>query len=246
MVRFLPFGDGGTCFVRMPAGGCTLMRRSASAPEVAPEPMVMNALARCPPRAVLSRPGYGLTVAREEPDVSADEAATCAWLAGDDDALRAAWDACGRLVFTYCRRSLGDDDRAADCTQETFVSAWRARDRFDPAKGTLPAWLLGIARHRVLDAYRAAARSPLPLAEIPDDAPPSANDADTLANRLLVTHALDSLPPAAREVVELAFYSDLTQAEIAHRLGLPLGTVKSHMRRALLRLRRHVEGSDDD
>ncbi len=69
---------------------------------------------------------------------------------------------------------------------------------------------------------------------------------DALADRLLVAHALDALSPRARQVVELAFYSDLTQTEIAARLDLPLGTVKSDMRRALQRLRTHLEGGAAD
>ena len=73
---------------------------------------------------------------------------------------RQVWDRYGTLVHTFCVRSLGDRDLAADCVQETFVSAWRSRDRFDPARGSLPGWLLGIARHRVHDAYRSLARTP--------------------------------------------------------------------------------------
>jgi RNA polymerase sigma-70 factor (ECF subfamily) len=147
-------------------------------------------------------------------------------------------------VHSYCARSLGDRERAADCTQETFVSAWRARDRFDPTRGTLAGWLLGIARYRVLDIHRAAPRVPTPVEDV-STAPVAADPPqDQLADRLLVAHALESLPPVARQVVELAFYSELSQSEIADRLELPLGTVKSHMRRALLRLRTHLEAGD--
>ena len=70
--------------------------------------------------------------------------------------MRAAWDRFGGLVFTYCVRAVGDRDTAADCTQETFVSAWRSRARFDRSRGSLASWLLGIARYRVFDVYRAA------------------------------------------------------------------------------------------
>jgi RNA polymerase sigma-70 factor (ECF subfamily) len=178
-------------------------------------------------------------------------AAGKAWAAGDPVALRLAWDACGTLVFTFCARALGDREAAADVAQETFVSAWRSRERFDPGRGTIAGWLLGIARHRVLDAYRAAPRVPLPVD--PDlsltgetrtgtGGTEGEPDPDRLADRLLVSHALESLPADARHVVELAFWSDLTQAEIADRLGLPLGTVKSHMRRSLRRLRSELEG----
>lgn len=177
-----------------------------------------------------------------------DDAAERAWVVGDESALREAWDRFGSLIFTYCVRALGDRERAADCTQETFVSAWRSRHRFDPAKGSLPGWLVGIARYRVLDAHRSSARVPMPgLTDAVADAPdPRPGPTEGLADRLLVAHALEVLSPRARQVVQLAFYSDLSQSEIAARLDLPLGTVKSDMRRALQRLRHALEGGDVD
>lgn len=177
---------------------------------------------------------------------TADAEAEQAWIAGGDDALHVAWERFGSLVFTYCRRALGDHDSAADCTQETFVSAWRSRDRFDPSKGTLAGWLMGIARYRVLDARRAAPRIPTPRAddETVDIAEPASPMEDALADRLLLAHALETLPERPRRVVELAFHGDLTHQQIAMRLDLPLGTVKSDMRRALVRLRDHMEGGE--
>ena len=215
------------------------------------------ALPSDPLRPAVSR--YRGLMADDVSDLAGREAAAeAAWIQGDDDALRRAWEVFGSLVFTYCARGLRDRDRAADCAQETFVSAWRSRERFDPTKGSLAGWLTGIARYRVIDAHRAAARTPLPVDDAGVEAAAGAGDAttggtvvpeppvaDVLADRLLVAHALDALAPRARQVVELAFYSDLTQAEIAARLELPLGTVKSDMRRALQRLRTHLEGGTD-
>ena len=177
---------------------------------------------------------------------AADDAVAVRWVAGDPEALRLAYDQFGTLVFTYCARSLVDRDAAADCAQETFVSAWRSRDGFDPARGKLSAWLLGIARYRVLDAYRRSARTPLPSGELPaPQFPPGTGVAseDQLADRLLIARALESLQPRVREVVELAFYSDLTQTAIAAQTGIPLGTVKSDLRRGLARLRSELRGS---
>jgi len=177
---------------------------------------------------------------------AADDAVAVRWVAGDPEALRLAYDQFGTLVFTYCARSLVDRDAAADCAQETFVSAWRSRDGFDPARGRLSAWLLGIARYRVLDAYRRSARTPLPSGELPPPQfPPGTGVAseDQLADRLLIARALESLQPRVREVVELAFYSDLTQTAIAAQTGIPLGTVKSDLRRGLARLRSELRGS---
>lgn len=189
---------------------------------------------------------YRLSVVAADDEASAEDAATRAWVNGDEDALKKAYDACGALVFTFCRRALGDRERAADCTQETFVSAWRSRDRFDPDKGTLAAWLMGIARHRVLDAHRTQARVPTPMRTPSRDTPEGPWGRDDVVDRLLIAQGLASLSPTARAVVELAFYSDFTHGEIADRLGLPLGTVKSHVRRGLHRLRAYVEGGDDD
>jgi RNA polymerase sigma-70 factor (ECF subfamily) len=201
------------------------------------------------PDAAPARYGCGVTVAdehggRRAADVDVEQA----WAAGDEQALRAAWDQFGALVFTYCVRALGDRDAAADCTQETFVRAWRSRDRFDRSRGTLASWLVAIARYRTLDAFRSGARTPVPGLDVVDvERPdPQASLDDRLADQLLVAHALDSLPPRARQVVELAFWSDLTQVDIATKLGLPLGTVKSDMRRALERMRTHVDPGDLD
>lgn len=179
-------------------------------------------------------------------DVAVEDARVArAWTSGDEDALAQAWKRFGGLVFNYCLRSLGDREAAADCTQETFVGAWRSRERYDPTKGSLAGWFIGIARYKVADAHRSAPRVPSPVAEATErpDATAGAAD-DRLADRLLVTHALSDLPERARQVIELAFYSDLSQTEIATTLGLPLGTVKSDMRRGLQRLRAHLEGGE--
>ena len=198
--------------------------------------------------------GYGSAVTPgdddgvpDEPD-RADERLAAAWVTGDETAVRQAWELYGTLVFTYCSRSLADRGAAADAVQETFVSAWRSRHRFDPTKGTLPGWLLGIARYRVMDAYRSASRTPAVgmSDDVVDRPDPDRPAPDALADRLLVARALDTLGPRARQVVSLAFYSELTQTEIAATLDLPLGTVKSDMRRALQRLRTHLEGGDHD
>ena len=191
--------------------------------------------------------GYGERVPVAEWDD--DDALALAWRTGDGMVMRRVWERYGTLVHTYCVRAIGDRDLAADCVQETFVSAWRSRERFDPTRGNLAGWLIGIARHRVHDAFRARARSPLPHAAPSGEeigTPAHGAERDELVERLLVADALSTLPPRARQVLELAFYADLSQSEIAARLGLPLGTVKSDMRRALLRLRDVIGRGDPD
>lgn len=170
-----------------------------------------------------------------------------AWAAGEPDALARAYDRFSPVVFTYCARSLSDRDAAADCTQETFVGAWRSRARYDASRGPLVAWLLGIARYRVLDARRAAPRIPMPTDLTPGDVADATGptEGDVVIDRLLLAEAVRALSPRARSVIELAFWSDLSQTEIADRLQLPLGTVKSDMRRALQRLRAGTGGGVD-
>jgi RNA polymerase sigma factor (sigma-70 family) len=199
------------------------------------------AMSRIPPDDV---PGPAMA---DPGDRRGDEDIERAWTAGDTDALARAYDRFGSVVFTYCVRSLSDREAAADCTQETFVGAWRSRDRFDPFSGPLVAWLLGIARYRVLDVRRAAPRIPRPVEVTTDDLRVvDRSDSDAVVDRLLLADAIATLSPRARSVIELAFWSDLSQTEIAARLDLPLGTVKSDMRRALQRLRAGTGGGVDD
>lgn len=196
-----------------------------------------------------ARPVHPLADSADDDLVSADLAVERAWVDGSDAALRAAYDQFSAMVYTYCLRSLGDADAAADATQETFLSAWRSKDRYDPSKGRLAAWIMAIARYRTVDAQRARGRAPLPTGDV--DASSPAVDVgqpvdDRFADRLLIDHALGLLTDRARSVVELAYFSDLTQAEIAERTGLPLGTVKSDIRRGLLRLREYLQGGGFD
>jgi RNA polymerase sigma-70 factor (ECF subfamily) len=162
---------------------------------------------------------------------------------GDESALRRAYDEHGALIFAYCRRSLAAASDAEDVTQHTFVEAWRAREGFDPERGSLAGWLLGIARHKVLDHVRSSERRARVVARVETQsavtAPPAKPDA--VLDRLVVADALARLPAEQRRALELAFFDDLTHPEIAQTMALPLGTVKSHIRRGLARLRSRLE-----
>ncbi|MEZ5341458.1 MAG: sigma-70 family RNA polymerase sigma factor [Acidimicrobiales bacterium] len=167
-----------------------------------------------------------------------------AFVRGDEHALRAVYDAHGSLIYTFCKRALGDD-HASDVTQEVFVSAWRARSQFDPAKGSLAAWLTGIAKNRIIDHFRTERRHAAePHDERRSESPVEA-EVDQVGDRLVVADALRTLPERSRHVIELAYLSDLTHAEIATKTALPLGTVKSDIRRGLASIRRHLEHSND-
>jgi RNA polymerase sigma factor (sigma-70 family) len=162
----------------------------------------------------------------------------------DEASLRLVYDAWGGMVLGYSRRQLPSDADAEDVTQQTFLAAWGQRASFDPERGALPAWLLGIARFKVIDRLRAIARQNAVAAQVALQPEPPADPAeDELARRLLVLDALERLPAERRAVLELAFYADLTHRTIAERLDLPLGTVKSHVRRGLEQLRRGLEGA---
>jgi RNA polymerase sigma-70 factor (ECF subfamily) len=166
--------------------------------------------------------------------------------AGDDTALRSAYDAHGSLIYSFCRRTL-DDERAKDVTQEVFVSAWRSRHRFDASRGTLAGWLTAIAKNRIIDNVRSEARHSTSSVEpgelaTPHDTP---HDVDRIGDRMLVADALTALPERSRTVIELAYFGDLTHVQVAEQLGLPLGTVKSDIRRGLTSIRHHLETSHD-
>jgi RNA polymerase sigma factor (sigma-70 family) len=163
--------------------------------------------------------------------------------AGDEDALREAWQAWGGLVHSFGRRMLPTTADAEDVTQQVFVDAWRGRDRYDPQRAPLPAWLFGIAKRKVVDRLRSLERTPVPTADAGEDAgePGSTESAiEGTADRLLIADALARLPAERRQVLQLAFYDDLTHTQIAEQLDLPLGTVKSHLRRGLAFLRRTI------
>lgn len=153
--------------------------------------------------------------------------------------LRAAWERWGGPVHRLAVTLLPDPADAQDVTQQVFMAAWQGRERYRPERGSLQSWLFGIARHKCADRLRELARTPLPTAA-PDDRPDPHPGVDVLPERLLLHEGLQRLTPAQRRALELAYYDDLTQTEVAAVLDLPLGTVKSHIRRGLSQLRLHL------
>lgn len=178
----------------------------------------------------------------DEIDADADAALAVAFSRGDEGSLEAVYRRHGQLIYSFCSKGVGAD-RAADVTQEVFVAAWRSHERFDSTRGSLPGWLIGIARFKVVDSTRSAARTPVPTLDSHAEVAVPA-DVDRYGERLLIADALELLPARARRMVELAFFHDLTHQQIAEQEDVPLGTVKSDIRRGLDRLRRHLEGFD--
>ncbi len=165
--------------------------------------------------------------------------------AGNESALHSLYDRHGGLIYRIALASLGNPADAEDVCQATFVSAWRGRHTFDPKAGTLAGWLVGIVRRRTIDRLRVLARERnahhAALEATPQERTAWAAHADEIVDRLLVADELARLPEAQRRVLELAFFDDFTHAQIAGMTGLPLGTVKSHLRRGLLQLRHRWE-----
>jgi len=162
---------------------------------------------------------------------------------GDEHALRIAYDRYGGAVYHLATRLLADRTDAEDVVQVTFVAAWQGRDTFDPDRGGLLSWLLGIARRKAVDRIRGMARENRVAEAVRalPDAPPVDESPDRVLDRLILADELARLPDDQRRTLELAFYDDLTHPQISAVTGLPLGTVKSHIRRGMASLRRRWE-----
>lgn len=159
------------------------------------------------------------------------------------DGLKAAYDAYGGVIHRFCARTLGPD-LAGDATQEVFVAAWRDRERFDRSRGPLVGWLMGIARNKVKGVLRDSGRHPVPMAAEAVETAATPDSVDALADRMVVARSLRALPERPQAVVRLAYLEGHSHQEVADRLGLPLGTVKSDIRRGLERLRDSVGAID--
>ena len=168
------------------------------------------------------------------------------FVAGDPLALDEVVALHGPSLHRFCARAAGVE-LANDLVQETLVAAWRSASLFDPERGALGGWLTGIARNKIRDHYRSRRSVPIDAdvaAVLADDAADDVDDVDALAQQMVLTAAIESLPQRMRSCIEMAFYSDLTHQQIAERTNTPLGTVKSDIRRGLARLRFELEGLD--
>jgi RNA polymerase sigma-70 factor (ECF subfamily) len=178
----------------------------------------------------------------------ADEVLLAGLAAGRLEALDALYERYKTMAYGIARRITADDALAEDVVQEAFLGAWRSADRYVAGRGSVRTWLLSIVHHRAIDAVRRrrpagplpdateGARTPEPLT-LPDVWGEVAGRLDAAA----VRRAMGTLPPAQREAVELAYFGGLSQTEIAARTGVPLGTVKSRIRLALVTLRRELD-----
>ena len=160
----------------------------------------------------------------------ADRALLDLLASGDHEALGELYDRHGSSVYALAVRIVSDRGDAEDIVQEVFSQAWRQVARYDPARATVVGWLLMMTRARAIDRVRARKARPAVsdgvVPDMPDPAVGQQAEAITSEAVARVGAALLELPEAQRTAIELAYYQGLTQAEIAHRLQEPLGTVK--------------------
>ncbi len=163
------------------------------------------------------------------------------FVAGDEQALRRAYERWGGLVHAFCVRSLASRADAEEATAQVFVKAWRGRAGYDPARASIGSWLIGIARNEVVEVHRAFAREQRLRDALAELRPRAESSTDDLVDRLLVADEVGRLPLDQRRAVSLAFYDGLTHEQVARTMDVPLGTAKSHIRRGLAVLRERLE-----
>lgn len=182
-----------------------------------------------------------------------DEALMLRAQANDTDAFAELYDRHGDRAFRVARAICRDDCHAEEAVQEGFLAIWRGRARYRPNAGSFRAWSMRIVKNRAIDSYRHVAARPRTQTSDADgdqsQADPNAlspqDEAVTQREREELIASLRRLPKAQAEVIVLAFYGELSHAEIATQLDLPAGTVKGRMRLGLEKLRREMDISDD-
>ena len=170
-------------------------------------------------------------------------------VSGDHDALGELYDRHGRMVYSFALRVLREQGDAEDTVQEVFSQAWRQAPRYDTSRGSVLGWLLTLTRSRAIDRLRGRRSRPEPAGDeslldaLPDTAPPVDEQLSWAGQAARVRVALEGISVLQRVAIELAFFEGLTHAEVAERLELPLGTVKTRIRQGLLTLRDRLAGA---
>jgi RNA polymerase sigma-70 factor (ECF subfamily) len=185
----------------------------------------------------------GSSAAASQESRQADQASLARIARGDQLAFAELYDRHARLVFSLALRILQDRADAEDVVQEVFAQVWTQAGRYDASRGAVAAWMLVLTRSRAIDRLRARRARPEAAAE----SGTAENVVDLSATQDLellsaeqvdrLQRALKELPEAQRTALELAYYEGLTHAEVAARLAEPLGTVKTRIRQAVIKLR---------
>ncbi|WP_051651137.1 sigma-70 family RNA polymerase sigma factor [Brevundimonas bacteroides] len=183
----------------------------------------------------------GLMLTRDELAVALVQAGQ-----GDRSAFRTVYEATSAKLFGVCLRILPDRQTAEDVLQDTYVTVWRKAATFDASRASPITWLVTIARNRSIDRLRSAApmRNAAPVEDAHDlaDAGPLASDTVEQADEAArLNGCLETLEDKARAVIRTAFFEGATYDELAKRENVPLGTMKSWIRRGLMRLRSCLE-----
>jgi RNA polymerase sigma-70 factor (ECF subfamily) len=166
--------------------------------------------------------------------------------AGDRAALRLVYAATSAKLFGVCLRILGDRSEAEDVVQEVYLTVWRKAARFDDSVASPITWLVAIARNRCIDRLRSggAARASLPIEaadNVPDAAPSAVERLESGEDQARLKHCLEELEDRQSAAIRAAFLDGLTYEELARRTEVPLGTMKSWIRRGLMKLRACLE-----
>ena len=178
-----------------------------------------------------------------------DEAVVALTARSDEVALAELYDRYGRAAYGLAFRVLRDDALAEDAVQEAFLAVWRGAARFIPERAKASTWIMTLVHRRAVDLVRREERrraDPLPELELESGEPSAADIVWLRLERERVQAALRQLPDQQREAIELAYYGGFTQSELAERLGVPLGTIKSRMFTGLSRLRELLDNSTDE
>ena len=167
-------------------------------------------------------------------------------IAGDDVAIRAIYARFGRPVYALGMRLLGTREAAEELTQDVFLTAWRKAARFDASRGRLSTWLMTIAHNLAVDRLRRDTGVTRPTLVLVDEVPEEAgfDEEAVVLERDAAVRALGSLSDAERRLLARAYFRGLTAREIAEVDGIPLGTVKTRLRAALIKVRRANEGKE--
>jgi RNA polymerase sigma-70 factor (ECF subfamily) len=174
----------------------------------------------------------------DQADALSDAQLVIALCAGDEQAMAKLYDRYSSLVYSIALRVLGDTGAAEDIMQNVFMQLWRNPVAFDTSRGSLPAWLVVIARHRAIDQLRKRR----PETDLLDITISTSSDLASATDRQRsldkVRQVMAEMPPAQRSNLEMAFFEGLTHSEIAEKTGEPLGTIKTRIRTGLVVLRK--------
>lgn len=164
--------------------------------------------------------------------------------AGDPEAVAACIDRFGSLVWSLARRFLDRSTEAEDAVQEVFIELWKSASRFDPSIASETTFVAMIARRRLIDRRRRLGRRPesdaVSIDDLPLTAPDLLDQVDLKDEAAKANAALQEIKPQQRKVLQLAVCEGWSHQLVADRLGIPLGTVKTHVRRGLIKVREEL------